>query len=292
MLWEHDDNRWMMHSDYLEHYGIPGQKKGVRRFQYEGGGYTPEGAARYWGGTGQGRRRSGTTGQTSRTPRVQRTASSGQAPSSAKPVSAKPKLTAKQQAARRAKVKKVIAISAGVAVAAALGYAAYKGSTNLRDQMRGDILKNMSKGHESINSLNSKYWNAADRTKYNQMTKERAKFVADNFTRRDAVSAKLYEKTGVRVNLPQSRAKVLAERRSEQRLSNFFNQAEKRGALNRSIHDARADLKSAQKRLSDYTNTQRIGTSKQYEQLWTQKYKENVDAAKDRLDDLLRKRVA
>ena len=35
------------HSDYLVHYGISGQKWGVRRFQYEDGSYTPEGRARY-----------------------------------------------------------------------------------------------------------------------------------------------------------------------------------------------------------------------------------------------------
>jgi len=34
-------------SDYLIHYGIPGQKKGNRRFQYEDGTLTPEGKIRY-----------------------------------------------------------------------------------------------------------------------------------------------------------------------------------------------------------------------------------------------------
>lgn len=34
-------------SDYLIHYGIPGQKKGNRRFQYEDGTLTPEGRERY-----------------------------------------------------------------------------------------------------------------------------------------------------------------------------------------------------------------------------------------------------
>ena len=32
---------------YLEHYGIKGQKKGVRRFQYENMTYTPAGNERY-----------------------------------------------------------------------------------------------------------------------------------------------------------------------------------------------------------------------------------------------------
>ena len=34
-------------SDYLIHWGIPGQKKGNRRFQYEDGTLTPEGKIRY-----------------------------------------------------------------------------------------------------------------------------------------------------------------------------------------------------------------------------------------------------
>lgn len=34
-------------SNYLIHHGIKGQKKGIRRFQYEDGSLTPEGRARY-----------------------------------------------------------------------------------------------------------------------------------------------------------------------------------------------------------------------------------------------------
>lgn len=34
-------------SDYLIHYGIKGQKKGIRNFQYEDGSLTPEGRIRY-----------------------------------------------------------------------------------------------------------------------------------------------------------------------------------------------------------------------------------------------------
>ena len=33
--------------EYLAHYGIKGQKKGVRRYQYEDGSLTPEGKERY-----------------------------------------------------------------------------------------------------------------------------------------------------------------------------------------------------------------------------------------------------
>lgn len=33
--------------EYLIHYGIKGQKKGIRNFQYEDGSLTPEGRIRY-----------------------------------------------------------------------------------------------------------------------------------------------------------------------------------------------------------------------------------------------------
>jgi len=36
-------------SDYLIHWGIPGQRKGFRRFQYKDGSLTPEGRERYLG---------------------------------------------------------------------------------------------------------------------------------------------------------------------------------------------------------------------------------------------------
>lgn len=38
----------------LSHYGIQGQKWGIRRFQYENGSYTPEGKERYGRGSGNG----------------------------------------------------------------------------------------------------------------------------------------------------------------------------------------------------------------------------------------------
>ena len=38
---------WIPSYDYLEHHGIPGQKWGVRRFQYEDGRLTPAGKERY-----------------------------------------------------------------------------------------------------------------------------------------------------------------------------------------------------------------------------------------------------
>jgi hypothetical protein len=50
-------------SDYLIHWGIPGQKKGNRRFQYKDGSLTPEGRVRY--GVGPARESNGTNAASS-----------------------------------------------------------------------------------------------------------------------------------------------------------------------------------------------------------------------------------
>lgn len=305
--------------DFLIHYGIKGQKKGQRRFQNEDGSYTSEGLDRYRQMYGHDPRQPAKntatvpTGRTHRSnvvaPTVRPRRSSATAPvarirrsnaasqmtkkqrSQAAANSIKSKQTPEQLKARRAKAKKILAISAGVAVAAALGYAAYKGSTNLRDQMRKQILTEQGKGYESINTRHSKYWNAADRAKYSAMTKERAQMLANNTTRRDALAAKFYQKTGYQINLPQSRARVLQERRSSQELGKFIRDAENRGHTNKQIHDARANLKAAQKKLATYQSTEHIGNSKQYEALWGKKYAENVDKYRDILNDLLNQRA-
>lgn len=278
--------------DYLIHYGVKGQKWGVRNYQNLDGTMTAEGLERYRREHGLPATRMVQNPKTTMAAPRRAAMPSRVIKNPSNPVSkpVKPKRTPAQIKARKSKAKKIIAISAGVTLAAALGYAAYRGSTNLRDNMRKEIFENMSKGHDSINTLSSKYWNSADRSKYNALVKERAKFVADNTTRTDALVAKFYEKTGLRLNLPQSRSKVLAERRSQQQLSNFIRDAEKRGHLNKSIHDARANLRAAQDKLSRYSSTEHIGVSKQYEQLWKQKYADNVKMYKEQLDKLLLQR--
>ena len=40
-------NDFREYSDYLMHYGIPGQRRGIRRYQNEDGSLTPEGKRRY-----------------------------------------------------------------------------------------------------------------------------------------------------------------------------------------------------------------------------------------------------
>lgn len=89
-------------SDSLAHYGIKGQKHGLRRFQNEDGSYTEEGKRRYGIGDGEQRR------------------SDGDATS------------AKEQ--RSAKIKKALAIVGGIAAAAVLGYGIYKGTGVLKQR--------------------------------------------------------------------------------------------------------------------------------------------------------------
>lgn len=285
------------YADFLAHYGVKGQKWGTRNWQNADGSYTEAGKHHY--GWGYGRLNKGGINPNQHLPRrpgmkVDGYQSQRKAPgtrSVQRPeISRQP--TREEIEARKAKTRKIIAIGAGVAVAAALTYAAYRGSTNLRNNMRADVFKRFNTDPNSVHTMNSKFWTSADRAKYSELTAERAKTVSQNLTRRDAIASKIYDKTGVQVKMPQSRQRVLEQRRSEMNYSNFIRDAEKRGQLNRSIHDARADLKSAQKRLSTYQDTAHIGTSKQYESMFNAKYAEQVDAARERLNSLLKMRRA
>ena len=302
---------------YLAHHGVKGQRWGHRQWQNADGTYTEAGKHHY--GWGYGRRAGSkissgvSNGINSKQGMPPGTKSDGRQPqrkapgtrvdgyqAQRKPMGTRSVRSNSQQRqpsqaeieARKAKARKIIGIAAGVALAAGLSYGAYKGSTNLRDKMRSDVHKNFDTDPRNLHTLSSKYWDSSDRKKYSEMTAQRAKDVADNITRRDAVAAKFAEKTGVRISMPQSRKRVIEQRRSENRYSNFIRDAEKRGAMNKSIHDARADLKAAQKKLTTYKNTAHIGTSKQYEALWTKKHSENVELARERLNNLLLQRRA
>lgn len=285
------------YSDFLIHYGVKGQKWGTRNWQNADGTYTEAGKHHY--GWGYGRQTTGTAQQpkssglrssstVAAAQRMKRRAAMN--PNNVQQKTRKP--TQAEIEERKARTRRIIGIAAGVAVTAALGYAAYRGSTKLRNNMRAEVFKRFDTDSRNLHTLHSKYWEAADRARYSELTAQRAKTVSENLTRRDAVATKLYEKTGVRVNVPQSRAKVLAQRRSEMNYSNFIRDAEKRGHLNKTIHDARQDLKAAQKRLSTYQNTSHIGTSKEYEALWNRRYAQNVEAARERLNNLLNMRRA
>lgn len=288
-----------VYEDFLMHYGVKGQKWGHRQWQNADGSYTEAGKHHY--GWGYGRQ---TTGQQNginpgtRRPRSnakvdgyqQQRLRTGTRTATSQP--SQRQASEAEIEARKARTRKILGIAAGVAVAAALSYAAYRGSTKLRDNMRGDVFQKMNTSHDRINTLNSKYWSSADRKKYSELSAQRAKDVAGNITRRDAVASKFAEKTGLQISMPQSRKRVMAQRQSENRYANFIREAESRGAMNKSIHDARAELKAAQKKLTTYKNTQHVGTSKQYEALWTQRHTESVEAARKRLNNLLQQRRA
>lgn len=105
MLWES--------SSYLAHYGVKGQKHGLRRYQNEDGTLTAEGRDHY--GIGDPRKAGGMHG-------------SKQTNSKSNNEDAKAK--------RRQMLKKVAIGVGSAATAAAIGYRAYKKSTKLRDTLR------------------------------------------------------------------------------------------------------------------------------------------------------------
>lgn len=292
--------------DFLAHYGVKGQKWGVRNYQYEGGGYTPAGAERYWGGTGQGRRqgaspssyaarrRTGSAVYTKAGPRV------AARPSRARTVgqisrenqNGRKEPTPEQIAARRARTRKVLAVTAGIAVAAALGYAAYRGSTNLRDQARQDVYWNINTDWRSANTTASKYWTSADRNRYTEATKAHADYIAKGITRRDAVANKFAEKTGLRINLPQSRARVLADRHEQNTYNNLIRDFDQRGHLNRQISDARKQLNRS-KVLADRMNSTRSRIqNERYGKRLNEMNQRQVEDYRKRLNSLLDQRRA
>lgn len=292
-----------VYADYLAHYGVKGQKWGVRQWQNEDGTFTEAGKHRYGWGYGRQTNPSSTPTSPSGIPRQRvgvqttgysrRTKRNPQYSSRHRQVQpAQHQPTPEEIEARKARTRKILAIAAGVVVAAGLTYAAYRGSTKLRDAMRNEVFKRFDSNPNNVHTLHSKYWTSQDRNTYSQMTRDRARMVADHMTRRDAIAAKIQDKTGIRVKVPQSRAKFLEQRRSEISYSNFIRDAEKRGHLNRSIHDARADLRAAQRKLSSYSNTPHIGTSKKYEALWEERYAKQVKESRERLANLLERRRA
>lgn len=118
-------------SDSLAHYGIKGQKHGLRRFQNEDRSYTEEGKRRYGIGDGEQRRSDGDAAQ------------------------------AKEQ--RQAKIKKALAIAGGIAAAAVLGYGIYKGTglikkryiqraTEMSEKYRSMALKNLKESRDVRNN--------------------------------------------------------------------------------------------------------------------------------------------
>ena len=95
-----------LYEDYLAHYGVKGQKWGVRRYQNEDGTLTNKGKKLRQNDQAQSTKSSSTSAND-----------------------------------RKQKVKKILAIGAGVAVAAALGYAAYKGAKAVDNQYQTSLSK-------------------------------------------------------------------------------------------------------------------------------------------------------
>jgi hypothetical protein len=278
----------------LAHYGIKGQKWGQRQWQNLDGSYTEAGKQHYgWGKdaiTSNPPKGSITEYSPPRRPREAMYAAASRNSARAN-VQQKPKATPEQIAHRKAVAKKVLIGAAAVGVTAALAYGAYKGSTKLRDEQRAEVLRTINTDHSKINTLNSKYWTTSDRKEFTERSKEHAQFQANSITRRDAVAAKVAQKTGIRVNVPHSRKKVMAERREANQYANFIRGAENRADINRQIHDARQAVKQTQKMADRYKGTKHYGISKNYEAQWNRKNQEQVDAAKKRLEELMRRRA-
>lgn len=268
--------------DYLAHYGVKGQKWGVRNYRNPDGTLTAAGRQHY--GIGDPR----VAGQGTYVQARVRASRGNVARANTQPKRA---ATPEEIQARKAKVRKYLAIAGGVTLAALAGYAAYKGSTKWRDQMREDVFKNVNTDFKNVHTLNSKYWNSADRKEYEVRSAQRAKDMAASIRRRDAVAAKLAQKTGIRINFGTSRKDQLAERVKANEYSNFIRDSERRAAANRQIHDARQALKKAQEDKARYVNTEHIGTSKRYEALFTQKHNEIIEESRKRLNDLLARRA-
>jgi hypothetical protein len=170
------------YSDYLAHHGIKGQKWGVRRFQNEDGSLkNPKGRG---SSPGQKKESNSDPGQ------------------------------------RKADVKKILGIVGGVAAAAAIGYLAYKGSTNLRDSAR------MLMEQTTRKSLNDVYTHqhAWDRT-YKQMYDNSVdKFIEakkQGITRTSA----LREKLGMKSKSPKNSSDI---KNAEKKVREWAGNAEQR----------------------------------------------------------------
>lgn len=130
--------------NYLAHYGIKGQKWGIRRFQNADGSLTPEGIRRY-GSLENFNRQRGIVGKSDKPPKYAKV--DGRA-SQKMPKNAK-SLTKEQQEElsrkRKEKTKKILKIAGAVTLAAAAGYLAYKigdqWTTNLQEEFNNQAKK-------------------------------------------------------------------------------------------------------------------------------------------------------
>lgn len=172
MTWEYNS--------YLAHYGIKGQKWGVRQWQNEDGSYTEAGKHRY--GWGYGRQTSGynsgiNSEMSSRGTRPQssirtRTGQRNQLRSGVRTVLNQPPQkyhsTPEEIEARKARTRKIITAVAGLAITALAGYALYKhhkSSRNLIQIAKNRIYDNYNQSAKSLTGAElqkNRYWQQKD----------------------------------------------------------------------------------------------------------------------------------
>lgn len=218
--------------DYLEHHGVPGQKKGVRRYVNEDGSWTPEGYARYrslhpteYGKGGTNNTPSGT--QARGQVRTTATQPRNRQMTNQQPSRVNPKA---RNADKKARTRKLLMIAGGVTVAAIAGYALHKHLGNVANQRQKDIMDMLDKMQMPTTS---KDWSAEEKLEYKNMLSRQAKERASEVTR----GSILKEKLGL-----TSREDVLKERRRGMEVGNFYRKANNRAEVNRRIADARKDL--------------------------------------------------
>lgn len=173
--------------DELMHYGVKGQRKGLRRYQNEDGSLTAEGRDHY--GVGEERQPGSTAStQQSNSERNYRVRRFGK--SSAKVLEKKPQtLSPKEQAARDAKRKKMIAAAAGLTIVAiGIGVAAKQHSKltkNLIEAARLEV-------HDKYQRKQEELDRRTDLTKterygaQSQLSLERHKAIDDVYSRGSA----------------------------------------------------------------------------------------------------------
>lgn len=267
-----------VYSDYLAHYGVKGQKWGVRNYQNEDGTYTDAGRQRYWGSTGQ------------RIPRQNQQAYA-QSQMRQRPVNTQSirrqqplkKMTPQEEAAaKKRRRNRVLAIVGGTTLAAALGYAAYRHSTKLRNDMRKEMLE---RGRNADFGDRLKYWDKRDIAELQRRNEKRVNEQAASFTRRDAIAARY----GIRLPATRrDREMDLQERRSSREYGNWFRGADNRGHLNQQIADARRDLDRS--RLVAHRSKQ-LNTAK-YRGMNDTQWDKAIESNRQRLEELLYRRAA
>ena len=108
------------YNGYLAHYGVQGQKWGVRNWQNEDGSYTEEGKHHYGWGYGK----QNTASIRRQTAQKPRTASPYKPTDPASERETERRI--QEEAVRKEKARKILAIAGGITVAAALVYGGHK----------------------------------------------------------------------------------------------------------------------------------------------------------------------